>query len=167
MIKLIDMDKLFDDYISDYVYRNIDKVKPEEMENSIPELYEKFGKEKLAQLDGKTPEQYYKGYSGQQLIECLEQHLEAKIPVSDFLCETLQSDLSFENALVEKLNQENKEELTLYLMNILDAMDSKKCANRYLEFILWDYSEPIKELATELLCNMADLVMMWLIPTSC
>ena len=43
MIKVIDTDKLFDDYISDYVYSNIGKIKPEEIENQMPVLYEKFG----------------------------------------------------------------------------------------------------------------------------
>ena len=38
MIKVIDVDKLFDEYISDYVYKNIGKVKPEEIENKIPML---------------------------------------------------------------------------------------------------------------------------------
>ena len=37
MVKLIDVDKLFDEYISGYVYKNIGKVKPEEIENKIRE----------------------------------------------------------------------------------------------------------------------------------
>ena len=158
MIKVIDMDKLFDDYISDFVHQNIGKINAEEIEDSIPQLYEKFGREKLSDLGNKSPEEFYKGYSPEELLECLRAHLEEKVPVSDFLCETIQNDMSNEQALLNQLNQDLPEELTLYLMNMLDAMGSKKCANRYLEFITWDYSEPIKELATELLCNMADLV---------
>ena len=68
MIKIIDIDKLFDDYISDYVYKNIGKVKPEEIENKIPMLYEKFGCEKLKELDGKTPNEYYQNYHTHILI---------------------------------------------------------------------------------------------------
>lgn len=158
MIKVIDMDKLFDDYISDFVHQNIGKINAEEIEDSIPQLYEKFGREKLSDLGNKSPEEFYKGYSPEELLECLRAHLEEKVPVSDFLCETIQNEMSNEQALLNQLNQDLPEELTLYLMNMLDAMGSKKCANRYLEFITWDYSEPIKELATELLCNMADLV---------
>ena len=158
MIKIIDMDKLFDDYISDFVHQNIGKINAEEIENSIPQLYEKFGREKLSDLGNKSPEEFYKGYSPEELLEFLKAHLDKKVPVSDFLCETIQNDLSNEQALLNQLNQDLPEELTLYLVNMLDAMGSKKCANRYLEFITWDYSEPIKELATELLCNMADLV---------
>lgn len=158
MIKILDMDDIFDKYISDYVYKNIGKIKPEEIENNIPVLYEKFGNEKLKELDGKTPNDYYKGYSPEELIECLKNHLQQGVPVSDFLCETIQNDKANEDCLIKQLNGENQEEFTLYLMNILDSMGSKKCSKRYLEFILWDYSESIKELATELLCNDANSV---------
>ena len=89
MVKLIDVDKLFDEYIEDYVYSNIGKVKPEEIENKIPQLYVKFGDEKLKQLDGKTPNTYYKQFSGAQLLECLKAHLEQGVSVSDFLCEAI------------------------------------------------------------------------------
>ena len=51
MIKVIDVDSLFDKYIEGYVYSNIGKVKPEEIENKIPELYVKFGDEKLKELN--------------------------------------------------------------------------------------------------------------------
>ena len=156
MVKILDMDSIFDKYISDYVYKNIGKVKPEEIENNIPVLYEKFGKEKLAELDGKTPEEYYKSYTCEELLDCLKGHLEKDVPVSDFLCETIQNNPENEDCLLKALGQENAEEFTLYLMNMLDGMSSSKGAKRYLEFILWDYPESIKELATELLCNCAN-----------
>jgi len=43
-------------------------------------------------------------------------------------------------------------------MNMLGELGSNKPLRRYLEFIAWDYSEPIKELATELLKEMAEQV---------
>ena len=158
MIKIFDMDELFDKYISDFVYKNIGKVKPEEIEDQIPVLYEKFGNEKLKELDGKTPNEFYLDYSVEELIDCLKGHLEQQVPVSDFLCEAIQNNPSNEEELLKELNQDASEELTLYFMNMLDSMGSKKGAKRYLEFVLWDYSLPIKELATELLCNFADEV---------
>lgn len=157
MIKVIDIDGLFDKYISDYVYANVGKVSPEEIENKIPELYDKFGDEKLAELDGKTPLTYYEGATAEELISALKEHIERGVPVSDFLCEALR-DGDSESALVKELNQENGEEFTLYLMNVLSEKGSVKAAKRYLEFVLWDYSEPIRELATELLGDMADSV---------
>ncbi len=158
MIKIIDLDQLFDKYISDFVYANIGKVKPEEIENQIPKLYEKFGDEKLKELDGKTPNTYYKGFSGEQLLECLYEHIESGIAVSDFLCEAITSEPKNEDALVDGLKKDDNEEFIVYLMNMLGDMQSKKAKNRYLEFVLFDYSQTICELATELLSQMADEV---------
>ena len=157
MIKIIDIDSLFDKYISDYVYKNIGKVKPDEIENKIPELYEKFGQEKLKELDGKSPEEFYKGYSGEELVECLKAHIEQDVAIPDFLCETISENTENEQALVNALDQEG-EEFLLYVMNMLCDMNSQKCLKRFLEMVLWDYSAPIKELATEFLKESADSV---------
>ena len=89
MIKIIDIDALFDKYISDYVYKNIGKVKPEEIENQIPILYEKFGKEKLDELDGKTPETYYTNCSASELLDVLKKHVVSGVSVPDFLVEAI------------------------------------------------------------------------------
>ena len=157
-MKIIDIDSLFDEYISDYVYKNIGKVKPEEIENKIPELYVQFGDEKLKELDGKTPNTYYKNFSGEELLECLKSHLSKGVSVSDFLCEAITDNPDNEAVLVRALDKENDEEFTLYIMNMLSDMGSNKPAARYLEFIAWDFSEPIRELATELLSGMAEQV---------
>lgn len=158
MIKVIDVDVLFDAYISDYVYKNIGKVKPEEIENKIPELYVQFGNEKLAELDGMTPTEYYKSFTGDELLACLKEHLNSGVAVSDFLCEAITGDKGNEDALIKAISQDTFEEFTLYVMNMLFEISSTKCVKRYLEFIAWDYSEPIKELATEHLVTMAESV---------
>ena len=155
MIKIIDVDKLFDDYISDYVYKNIGNVKPEEIENKIPMLYEQFGNEKLKELDNKTPNEYYKDYDIKELLTCLKNHLEKRVEVSDFLCEAINAKVDDDAELVKALDNDEDEEFMLYVMNMLSDMGSKKCLKRYLEFILWDYSQVIRELATENLVAFA------------
>ena len=79
------------------------------------------------------------------------------MPVSDFLCEAL-TEKNNEEELVKALDGENDEEFILYVMNILGEIGSKLIKKRYLEFISWDYCEPIKELATEQLKAMAEEV---------
>lgn len=148
MIKVIDIDNLFDEYISDFVYKNIGKVKPDEIENKIPELYNKFGKEKLSVLNGKSPIEYYSSFSISELLECLKLHITKRINVSDYLCEAIKLNGKNEQELVNALDDES-EEFVLYIMNILNELKSKKCQDKYLEFIMWDYAQPIKELATE------------------
>ena len=158
MKKILDIDALFDKYISDYVYDNIGKVKPEEIENKIPDLYVKFGDEKLEELDGKTPNTYYKDFSGEELVQMLKEHVESGVSVSDFLCEAITASKDNEDAVCSAINGDAPEEFTVYLMNMLGQMQSNRAKDKYLEFILWDYSEGIRELATELLCDMADEV---------
>lgn len=156
IVNIVDIDELFDKYISDYVYANIGKVKPEEIENQIPVLYEKFGDEKLPELDGKTPNEYYKEYPAEQLIESLKYYLECEVPVSDFLCEAITSKPESEDCLVKALKEAEAEEFIIYILNMLGDMESTKAKNRYLEFVLLDYAEGIRELATELLAKIPD-----------
>ncbi len=156
MVKIIDLDKLFDNYISGYVYKNIGKIKPEEIENKMPVMYEEFGNEKLKELDGETPNSYYKKFSTKELLECLKTHLKEGVSVSDFLCEAITFKKE-EDVLLSVLDGE-EEEFTLYVMNILNEINSEKCLSKYLEFVLYDYSEPIRELATEFLSSKADKV---------
>ena len=157
-MKIIDIDALFDKYISDYVYTSIGKLKPEQIENKIPELYVSFGDTRLKDLDGKTPNEYYRSFSGEQLVECLKKHLKSGVPVSDFLCEALTKNPENEDVLLRAVSIDQDEEFTIYVMNMLADMGSKGVAKRYLEFILWDYSPTIRELATESLCNIVDIV---------
>ena len=157
MVKIIDADALFDKYISDYVYKNIGKVKPEEIENQIPVLYERFGKEPLKELDGKSPETYYRSFNAEELVSALKTHIDKKVPVSDFLCEALR-DGDTETALLNALGDEKDEEFVLYVMNVLNDKNCDKVTDKYLEFILWGGSEPIRELAAEVLCGFSDKV---------
>ncbi len=156
MIKIIDIDSLFDKYIEGYVYANIGKVKVDEIENKIPELYIKFGNEKLKELDGKTPNTYYEDFSGEELLNCLENHLKQKVNISDFLCEAIIKNSDNEDALIKALDKHEDEQFLLYVMNMLGDINSKKAIKKYLEFILWDYSESIRDVATELLCENAE-----------
>ncbi len=155
-MKIIDIDKLFDEYISNYVYANIGKVKPEEIENQMPVLYGEFGDKPLKELDGKTPNTYYKEYTVSQLLTALKEHLEKGVSVSDFLCEAITGADGADKAIYNELCQENGEEFILYLLNFLNDIGSDIASARYLELILWDYSETIRELATELSYKFAD-----------
>ena len=156
MIKIIDVDELFDKYIEDYVMQNVGKVKPEEIENKIPLLYAEFGDKKFEELAGATPNTFYRGYSSNELLECLKTHLEKGVAVSDFLCEALRD--TSEKEMAKELEKELPEEYALYLMNILGEVGSSLAVNRYLDFVLLDYSDNLREVATEMLYPFSDLV---------
>ncbi len=158
MIKIIDLDSLFDKYIEGYVYKNVGKVKPEEIENNIPVLYQKFGDEKLAELDGLTPNEYYKNFSVKELLKALETHLDKGVSVSDFLCEAIVSKTEEHGALKEAISQDKSEQFTLYVMNFIEEANAEIDEQRFLEFMLLDYAEPIKELAVEMLTKKSDKI---------
>jgi hypothetical protein len=158
MIKILDIDKLFDKYIESYVYSNIGKIKPEEIENNIPVLYVKFGNESLKELDGKTPNEYYKNFTAEELLGALKEHLEKNVSVSDFLCEALTFNPKNADAIAKELSADNDEQFTLYLMNMLEEMNADIPTERFLDFVILDYSEPIKELASEMLQRKSDKV---------
>ncbi len=156
MIKIIDVDTLFDKYIEKYVYDNIGKVKPEEIENQIPVLYAEFGDKACAELDGKTPNTYYNGFSTAELLNCLKTHLSKDVSVSDFLCEAI-VDKQEGQILINELNSDGEsEEYVAYIMNFLNDMGATIPVERYLEFATWDYPESIGELSTEFLCKDAE-----------
>lgn len=158
MIKILDLDAVFDKYISDYVYKNVGKVKPEEIEDNIPVLYSKFGDEKLSVLDGKTPNTYYLDASAEELLSVLKEHITTGVSVSDFLCEAIISNSKSGAVISKVLSEDNDEEFTLYLLNILSDINGELPVSRLLEFVLYDYGEPIRETATSLLGKVADSV---------
>ena len=132
MIKIIDIDQLFDKYIHDYVYQNVGKIKPEEIENNIPILYEKFGNESLKELNGLTPNIFYESYKTEELIALLRTHVEQGVAVSDFLCEAISKRKTDREIIKKSLDIEENENLIAYLINFLSDMD-EVYQSKYLE----------------------------------
>ena len=58
MNKAIDFDKLFDDYVNDYLTEVLGKIKPEEIEKKIPVKYIEWLTTECEELGGKTPKQF-------------------------------------------------------------------------------------------------------------
>lgn len=156
MVKVLDLDEIFEKSIRDYVYKNVGKVKPEEIENNMPKLYEKFGDTKLKELDGKTPNTYYKQFKTDELLACLKLHIDSGVIVSDFLCEAIVLSEDASNAIIKELSSDEKEEYLVYLINMLADIGGDIPSARYLEFVLYDYPETIRELATEELSRCAN-----------
>ena len=156
MVKVIDIDSLFDKYIEKYVYSNIGKVKPEEIENKIPELYINFGKTKMQELDNNSPEEYYQKEPTSALLTCLKQHIENNVSVPDFLCEAVIKKQDCADLIKKELADEENEEYICYLINMLPNAGGKIPVAKYLEFALEGYSESVSELAIEKLKEKAD-----------
>lgn len=157
MIKIIDLDNVFQKYIEKYVLENIGKIDPEDIENKISELYAFFGDEKNSLLDNFSPNEYYKKFTTSELLDALLQHVDENIPVSDYLCEAIiaKNDVDL---IIKRLQADESEQYTVYLLNLLNDCGGKLPLNRAMEFFLYDYSNTIFELATETLKLNANLV---------
>ena len=156
MVKTVDIDRLFDKYIEGYVYANVGKIKPEEIENKIPVLYTEFGDVPQKELDGKTPNAYYRQFSAAELIGALKTHIEKDVEVSDFLIEAITAVPSASAEITKELFSEHGEQFTAYLMNMLSDVKGEIPVERYLEFAVLDYPESVAELAVEALKENAD-----------
>lgn len=161
MIPTLDLDKLFDKYIEGYVYANVGKVKPEEIEDKIPVLYREFGDTSLKELQGKTPNSFYREYSAKELLDCLKEHIKKGVPVSDFLCEALTAAQNAGETIASELKGEalkEGEEYCAYLLNIYSSSAKDFPAELFVELATGDYPESVCELATEFLCERTEEV---------
>ncbi len=155
-LKVIDIDNIFDDFLVKYINDNKGKFSEKEWEEKIPLLYLEFGSTTLEELDGLTPEDYYKDASGQDLALLLKEHVNQGVAVSDFLCEALISS-DCEKYIVDFIDNENSEELVFYCINILKDKRSTLGFDRYFDMLLNDEtSEDLKELLAEALASIPE-----------
>lgn len=154
-MKIVDIDKLFENHVKKYVKENGKNVKPEQIEEMIGRLYESFAKEALIELDGLSAEEYYKGFDAQTLANGLKEHIESGVPVPEYLCEAIVNQKE-DKYLINLLDSTNEELLT-YTINILSEIGSKNATNKYLQILAEkSVSEPVMELITETLCETPD-----------
>lgn len=155
-LKVVDIDNIFDTFLVNYIRENSGKLTEKQWEEKIPVLYLDFGEEKIDELDGHTPNEYYANASGEELAVLLKEHVEQGVPVSNFLCEALISS-DCEKYLVKYVSNEYDEELISYCVNILN---DKKCTlafDAYFDLILNDTtSEDLKELLAEALASIPE-----------
>ena len=151
--KVVDIDNIFDTFLVNYIRENSGKLTEKEWEEKIPVLYLDFGEEKLDELDGYAPNEYYCNATGKDLADLLKQHVEQKVPVSDFLCEALISS-DCEKYLVDYIGMEESEELVCYCVNILNDKRCILAFDRYFDLILSENTgEDLKELLAEALAS--------------
>ena len=157
MVKIIDTDKLFTEFASDYINKNMSGLSPKEIEDRIDELFAAFADTPLTALNGKTPNTYYTVFEITDLIKALKKHVDTSIEPPVYLIDEIVKKQGGEDLLISYLASD-KEELIIYAMNILSEKNCVKACDKFFDFILWDYGETITELATEFLTIYPDQV---------
>lgn len=136
-MKLYDFDGMFDEKLSAYVKKHAGEHKEEEWEDIIPKLYTRFGDTVIKSL-GKSPNGYYAEMSDTELIACLRAHIKQGIPVSEYLCNAIESRNADE--LILPLLRGTDDEIT-YALNLLG--ESKAALSEYMRLLTESDSEDI------------------------
>lgn len=147
-MKLIDFDALAVEYLKKKL-KGAAALPPDEMDDAVANAYAKFGDEKLDELGGKTPNDYFSGMKAYELCDLLEEYIEEEVPVPEYLVTAIVG-ADTEKFLLKFLEEGTDEELFSYAVNILSDKNSIKPLGRYLE-ILRDPTadENVRELVGE------------------
>ena len=154
-MKIVDIDKIFEEFMTAYVKANAGKFTETEWEDEIAKLYADFGDKPLKELDGKTPNEFYADASGAELCVALSEHVKTGVPVSDYLVSALRAS-GDDDMLIGFINSKKNTELTAYAINILDGKGCLKPLEAYVGYVADpDTDENIRELIGEIVVNNA------------
>lgn len=156
-MKIVDFDKMFEEYTQKFLDKNGKKYSIEQIENVQPMLYDKFSKLSIKALDGKTPETYFDGL-GDKLIEVLKKYLREGVSVNDFLINKMVQDVN-ENTLIDCLNPAFDSEYLNIICDILRRKDSASCLPSLAKLFL-DENTPLEtvDYLIDILSEKADAV---------
>lgn len=154
----IDVDALFDEFLDDFISKNLDKYSATEIEKKIEELYESFGNMKNDSLGGLTPIEYFAQMKTEELLSLLKTQVDDGESVSGYLCNVLEKRIDAQDGLIDMAFSTN-EELAVYAINILGVLKSVKAFKQFIKAInLKNVSHSIADVMTEAMQGSADLI---------
>mgnify|MGYP006956017786 CR=1 FL=1 len=156
---MIDIDNLFEQYFKKYIAENLGKMTEEEIEDKIPELYTEFGNTPNEKLGGKTPREYFKGFSDDELIGHFKNSVQKNGEASSFLCDEIENRGGLNDKLCNLISVENGDELSTYAVNMLGNDIDVKYLEHFVDIITDNRAgESLTEALTELLRDNGDKV---------
>ena len=152
-MKLYDFDGMFDKKLSEYIQKNAKMYKEEEWEDIIPQMYKKFGDTFIKSV-GDTPNGFYAKFSDAELVKALTTHLKQGVPVSEFLCNAIESRNAVELLLPLLDGSEDEVE---YAINLIGS--DERAIQKYMDMLVSpETSQDLKERCVDLVKEKADLV---------
>lgn len=151
-MKLYDFDGMFEEKLAEYIKKNPRNYTEKEWEDAIPKLYAAFGDTVIKSI-GKSPNAFYAELTDAELVKCLTAHLRQGIPVSEFLCNAIESRKN--DALLLPLLDGSEDEIT-YALNLLGS--SPLALHRYMELIVTSENEDIRNTCVDYVKERADEV---------
>ena len=157
-MRLYDFDGMFEQKLSEYIKRNPRGYTEKQWEDVIPSMYAKFGDTVIKSI-GKTPNQYYAEQSDEELVSGLRAHIKNGVPVSEYLCNAIESRHIEELLLPLLSGSEDEISYALNLigscaaalpeyMRLLTASDNEDVRNTCVDYVK-DFADEVKEQALE------------------
>lgn len=157
MIKIVDMNGLFDSFVKNYIAEKGAPKKGADPDEILIELYKAFEEKRFDELGGKTPAEYYlEGVDNYGAL--LKKYFDEGLELNDYLID----------ACVEKGKEEDflflidgslDEDIVIPAVDIFDKKNSKLPFNRYIDLLFDENTDGcIVDRIAEVLSDNADEV---------
>ena len=134
---LIDFQKEFSKYLSEYTHEN--EIKDEELEEKAPELYLDWLNKPQEWLLGKTPNSYFKSFSAADLIGTLGKYIFSDITLPGVLlnriADTKEETYPLLLVLLKTYDGEKSDKVKTVVVRLLEEMDMRHPYEIYIEVI--------------------------------
>lgn len=143
MKQLIDFDAQFNEYMEGWAEKLLKKgKKPEEIEELIPEAYQKWTEDARKYFDDVEPS---------ELVKMLGAYLDEEITVPDILLDKIIEEPSCEKDVYNLFMEDRSDDQRILLMNVLADMNSKLPVMENINILLTSENEELAQAAAEAL----------------
>lgn len=154
---MINIDALFEEFMTEEVKRLQEEKTPDEIEDMIPDLYERFVTSPCAALNGKTPEEYIDALgSADKLMDAFCKSYAENGDVCSLLLDKISSVPECAPLLTDIINKNDDAALTLMAMNLLEESGAEQPLSTYARWVCGaNVDEGVAEKAAEILKDNA------------
>ncbi len=131
-MKIVDIDKLFKEFVADYISKNKDNLKGD-VEEQKEAVYDAFSKTTFDALGGKTPIDFYDDEKD-KTVEILKEHFVKNVPVSEYLIDALIS-YADEEELNALISDASEDDLLLIVIEVMIHKNSKIAVNGLIDLL--------------------------------
>jgi hypothetical protein len=141
MKQLIDFDAQFNEYMDSWADALLKKgKKAEEIEEMIPEAYQKWAEKAIA---------YFEDMDADELVQMLGAYLDEEINVPDILLDKITEDSACEKGVYQLFVEDRSDNERVMLMNVLADMGSLLPIQENINILCMSESELLAEAAAE------------------
>lgn len=157
---MFDFDKNFEEYAIKWYDEHRDELENEdELEDMMPELYEKWAHEPIGELSGLTPAEFFDKIDPPTLVKLMLSACEGGSHPSSLLLDKIAARQECAIGLVDIIRASRNCEARMISINLLSEMGAEHPLDVYASFICdKDVDDDLRDLAVEIMCDYADRV---------